>query len=175
MLGKTLLMAATLGVIIWLICSRRRNPLRNLGILLVMAFMVTLIPGLAFRGAAFLLSGTSGAAASASVLAILVLLVGIILLGLFGREGGWKSKPSLLIVSAFGLLLGISWLAAVGVSHLPDRLVKAAAVPWVLASLSLTVAVQIAVRVQRSKAEGGKNAPDPNEPGQGGSGGPDKL
>jgi len=165
-LGKTLLVAAALGMIVWLLFSRTRNPSRNLLIVVIMSFMLTLIAWLAALGAGFLLRGGAGFSVSAEAIVVLVLTALISVLAILGRGQVPRVAGGVILLTGGGVLLLVSYLAAVGVAQVTDSYARTRAMSWVIVSLGLTAAVEVLLLVQRRTAQGGRDAPEPRVPGE---------
>jgi len=154
--AKTILIAATLGVVVWLLVSRTRNPLRNPLVILVMCFVSTLIGWLAVLGTGYLFTGTAAVRVSPHVVIIAVLLGGIAILALSAASGS-RASGLVALPGAAALVLA-SWLAAVGLEHVSGPYLSAACVPWVLSSLSLAFAIYLLAAIQRTRPKGGGDA-----------------
>jgi len=153
MLGKTVLMAACLGFVALLSFSRRRNPLSNPFILIVMCSLTTMICWLATLGVQALFSGHVVVTLSPAVMIIGCLLGGVLVLGL--SLTSQRGASGLLLVPGVLLLLAISYSAALGVSSLSNDTAASAALPLVIASLALTLAIYVAVAIRRISLKGG--------------------
>lgn len=165
-LGKTLLMMAALGMVVWLLFSRTRNPSRNVLIVVIMSFMLTLIAWLAALGAGFLLRGGAGFAVSAEVLIVLLLIALISVLAILGRGQVPRVAGGVVLVAGAGVLLLASYLAAIGVAQVTDSCARTRAMSWVIVSLGVTAAVEVLLLVQTRRAQGGSDAPEPRVPGE---------
>ena len=166
LVGKTLLMTAALGMVIWLLFSRTRNPSRNLLIVAVMSFLLTLIAWLAALGAGSVLRGGAGFAVPAEVLIVLLLIALISVLAILGRGQAPHVAGGVVLVAGAGVLLLASYLAAIGVAHVTDSYARTRAMSWVIVSLGVTAAVEVLLLVQRRRAQGGRDAPESGDPGE---------
>ncbi len=151
--GRFIVIAATLGVVLWLLFSRKRNPSGNPLVLMVMAFMTSLILWLAVLGVGFLLSGRVAVRVSPHVVVIVVLLGGITLLAFAASPR--SARAGVLLVPGVAILLLASGLATVGLSHVSGSYVRMAAIPWVITSLALTLVIQGILSIQRLRGKGG--------------------
>jgi len=160
MLGKTLLIAVTLGLVVLVSLSKKRNPLSNPFILIVMCSLTTLACWLAVLGVTAWLSGSYSVAVSPGAMVVGCLLSGILLLGL--SLGSQRGASGLLLVPGVLVLLAISYAAATGLTSLSNATAAAAALPLVIASLALAFAVYVAVAIQRIRLRGGDASGNPD-------------
>jgi len=149
-----MLMATTLGVVVWLLVSRTRNPLRNPLIVFVMCLMTTLIGWLAILGVGFLFAGHPATYVSPLIVILAVVLGGLTVLVL---ASGTAAAAGLFVLPGAAILLLASWLAVVGLDHVASAYTRAAFLPWTLASAALAVVIYFVAAVQRGRPKGGAN------------------
>jgi len=152
-----LVVFTALSVIIGLLFSKRRNPSRNPLILTIMVFLTVLIVWLACLGGISLLKGCGQYLIATQPLVIIVLSVSIIALSFLRMQS--HRNPFYVLMSILGVLwiLLLSILSVIGLNSVTlDYVIKNTGT-WAILSLSISLALQIALIIQKFQKEGGQD------------------
>lgn len=157
-LFNILVIITAITMILFLLLYRREGLARNPLIVMIIAFLTTMILWLAFLGASALFSGYRLIQISPQMLVILILLASILLLSIFRPGVIWRRSSVIILILGSAWILLISALAIFGLSFVTAWYVRENLITWVIASLSLALILQLALLFQNHRRmRGGQN------------------